>query len=85
MSAQRASSRFFVGSFSTPPFARPPNSADRGRGGRDFTCMAHHYFSRAGHPSFTDRNLNEFPTTDTEDRLIAAAANIGEIRTPRNG
>lgn len=32
-----------------------------------------------------ERNLSALPTTDTEDRLMAAAAKIGEIRIPKNG
>ena len=30
-------------------------------------------------------NLSELVTTETEERLIAAAAKIGEIRMPRKG
>jgi len=35
--------------------------------------------------SFTFRSRRELLITETELRLIAAAANIGEIKTPRNG
>jgi hypothetical protein len=38
----------------------------------------------AGH-NRTVRNLRAFPITETEERLIAAAANIGEINSPKNG
>lgn len=38
----------------------------------------------AGH-NRTVRNLSALPITDTDERLIAAAANIGEIRSPKNG
>jgi hypothetical protein len=31
------------------------------------------------------RRRNAFPTTETEDRLIAAAANTGEINMPKKG
>lgn len=31
------------------------------------------------------RNLNAFPTTDTELKLIAAAATAGLSRMPKNG
>ena len=34
---------------------------------------------------FTERSLSALPITDTDDRLMAAAAKIGEIRMPRNG
>ena len=33
----------------------------------------------------TERNLRALRMTETEDRLMAAAAKIGEIRMPRNG
>lgn len=34
---------------------------------------------------FTVLSLRALPTTETEERLIAAAAKIGEIRMPKNG
>jgi hypothetical protein len=33
----------------------------------------------------TERSLSALPTTETDDRLIAAAAIIGESRRPTNG
>ncbi len=33
----------------------------------------------------TERNLRALPITETDDRLMAAAAKMGEIRMPRNG
>ena len=33
----------------------------------------------------TDLSLSALPITETEERLIAAAANIGEISRPKNG
>ncbi len=35
--------------------------------------------------SRTARSLSALPITETDERLIAAAANIGEIRSPKNG
>lgn len=35
--------------------------------------------------SCTRRSLSALPITETDDRLIAAAAKIGEIKSPRNG
>ena len=35
--------------------------------------------------TFTARSLSALPTTETEERLIAAAANIGESSSPTNG
>jgi len=35
--------------------------------------------------SFIPRSRNEFPMTETDDRLIAAAAIIGDSSTPKNG
>lgn len=35
--------------------------------------------------SLMPRKRSELPMTETEDRLIAAAAIIGESRTPKNG
>ena len=41
---------------------------------------------RLTHPSsLTRRSRSALPTTETDERLMAAAANIGEIRWPRNG
>ena len=33
----------------------------------------------------TDLSLSALPITETDERLIAAAANIGEISSPKNG
>ena len=35
--------------------------------------------------SRTPRSLSALPITETDERLIAAAANIGDIRSPKNG
>src|SRR5262245_2976859 len=35
--------------------------------------------------SFTQRSRREFPTTDSELRLMAALAQMGLMRTPKNG
>lgn len=37
------------------------------------------------YPSFTPLNLSAFAITDTELKLIARAAIIGESRMPKNG
>ena len=44
---------------------------------REYRCL--HY------PKLTFLSLSALLTTETEDRLIAAAANIGEIRIPNQG
>ena len=38
-----------------------------------------------GHYSFALLNLSAFPTTETELKLMAAAANMGLNKIPKNG
>ncbi len=56
----------------------PPGQGDaRDQNQADKYCGASH--------SLTPRNRSELPMTETEDRLMAAAAIIGESSRPKNG
>ena len=49
-----------------------------GPGVRYLTCQSSYH-------TFTDLRRSALPITDTDDRLIAAAAKIGEIKMPKTG
>lgn len=68
--------------FAIARFRRTGHESCPGRPGRIAIFIAVSAYSLS---SFTWRSRSALPTTDTDDRLIAAAANIGDSRMPKNG